>query len=87
MSNNVILFLTSPTSWDRSEMCLSNFKQLEKLGYDIITLTTSDGLPKYIYEKSRLVIHDYAEHKCEKKHYYKHFKNAGVWLFFLAIIV
>lgn len=82
MSNNVILFLTSPTSWARGEMCLSNFKQLEKLGYDIITLTTSDFLPKYIYEKSKLVIHDYAEHKCEKKHYYKYFKNTGFGYFF-----
>lgn len=75
MNNTVVLFLTSPSSWNRSQMCLSNFKQLEKLGFDIITLTTSDGLPKYIYEKSKMVIHDYNEHKCQKKHYYNYYKN------------
>lgn len=82
MKNNVVLFLTSPLTWDRCQMSLTNFKQLEKLGYDIITLTTSDALPDYFYKKSKLVIHDYAEHKCEKKHYYKHFKKTGFGYFF-----
>ena len=71
MTKNVILFLTSPDSLDRIEMVLNNFKQLEKLGYDIITLTTSDLLPKYIYEKSITVIHDYNIHRCTKKDYYE----------------
>ena len=48
MSKNVILFLTSPNSVNRSKMCLKNFKQLENLGYDIITLSTTDLLPSYM---------------------------------------
>lgn len=82
MENAVILFLTSPSNWDRCLMSLTNFKQLEKLGYDIITLTTSDALPDYFYKKSKLVIHDYIDHKCEKKHYYDYFKKTGMGYFF-----
>lgn len=63
-------------------MCLENFKQLEKLGCDIITLTTSDALPEYIYEKSKMVIHDYSEHVCHKKYYYDYYKQTGFGYFF-----
>lgn len=77
MKSNVILFLTSPTSWNRSQMCLTNFKQLEKLGYDIITLTTSDSLPEYIYDHSKMVIHDYGDHKCRKKYYQQYAEKTG----------
>lgn len=82
MNNTVILFLTSASTWDRTQMCVSNFKQLEKLGYDIITLTTSDSLPDYIYKKSKMVVHDYEDQKCDKKNYYQHFKKTGSGYFF-----
>ncbi len=82
MNKNVILFLTSPNNASRIQMCLDNFKQLEKTGYDIITLTTTDLLPQYIYDKSKMVIHDYNEHKCEKKTYRDFFKNTGFGYFF-----
>lgn len=77
MNKNVVLFLTTPNSTSRIKMCLENFKQLEKLGYDIITLTTTELLPEYIYEKSKYVIHDYTEHKIYKKDYYEYFKESG----------
>ena len=77
MSKNVILFLTSPNSVNRSKMCLKNFKQLENLGYDIITLSTTDLLPSYIVEKSKHLIYDYTSHKCDKKFYYDYYKASG----------
>jgi hypothetical protein len=84
MHKHVILFLTSPNSWDRNQMCLTNFKQLEKLGFDIITLTTSDTLPDYIYNHSKLVIHDYGEHKCRKKYYREYKEKTGGGYFFYS---
>lgn len=81
MNKNVILFLTTPDRPERIKIALANFRQLEKLGYDIITLTTTDLLPKYIYEKSKLVIHDYNEHKCSKKEYYNFYKETGLGYF------
>ena len=77
MSKNVILFLTSPNSVNRSKMCLKNFKQLLNLGYDIITLSTTDFLPSYIVEKSKHLIYDYTSHKCDKKFYYNYYKASG----------
>jgi len=77
MSKNVILFLTSPNSVNRSKMCLKNFKQLLNLGYDIITLSTTDLLPSYIVEKSKHLIYDYTSHKCDKKFYYDYYKASG----------
>jgi len=77
MNKRVILYLTSPNSWGRSKMSLENFKQLKKLGYDIITLTTNDCLPKYFYDHSTLVIHDYTDQSCDRKHYYKYFKKTN----------
>lgn len=77
MNKNVVLFLTSPNNVSRIKMCLENFKQLEKLGFDIITLTTTDLLPNYIYEKSKFVIHDYTSHICDKKTYYNYYKKSG----------
>ncbi len=74
MSKNVILFLTSPNSVNRSKMCLKNFKQLLNLGYDIITLSTTDLLPEYVIEKSKLIIYDYTTHKCDKKFYFDYYK-------------
>ena len=44
----VVLYLTSPSSISRSNLSLKNFKQLQKLGYDIITLSTTDFLPDFI---------------------------------------
>lgn len=83
MEKKVVLFLTSPNSFSRTKMCLDNFKQLEKLGCDIITLTTTDCLPEYIYEKSKLVIHDYNENRCSKKEYATYYKNTnGLGYFF-----
>lgn len=75
MSKNVVLFLTSPNSPIRTKIILENFKQLEKLGYDIITLTTTDLLPDYVLEKSKHVIYDYNDHKCYKKDYYEFYKK------------
>lgn len=77
MSKNVILFLTSPNSVNRSKMCLKNFKQLLNLGYDIITLSTTDLLPSYIVEKSKHLIYDYTSHKCDKKFYFDYYKLSG----------
>jgi len=83
MKKNVVLFLTTPNSPSRAKLCLENFKQLEKLGCDIITLTTTDFLPEYIYENSKFVIHDYNEHKCTKKYYYNYYKKtSGLGYFF-----
>lgn len=82
MEKNVVLFLTTPNSHNRIKMCLENFKQLEKLGYDIITLTTTDCLPDYIYERSKLVIHDYNELVCSKKDYYKYFVESNGYGYF-----
>jgi hypothetical protein len=80
----VVLFLTSPNSWRRSEMSLNNFKQIEKLGYDIITLSTNDCLPDYFYKNSKIVIHDYNEHICEAKHYFEYKKRTGYgyWIWY-----
>jgi hypothetical protein len=58
-------------------MCLKNFKQLENLGYDIITLSTTDLLPSYIIEKSKHLIYDYTSHKCNTKFYYDYYKASG----------
>lgn len=77
MNKNVVLFLTSPNNSNRIQMSLENFKQLENLGYDIITLTTHDLLPNYIYENSKFVMHDYTSHKCDKKFYYDYYKSSG----------
>lgn len=77
MNKNVVLFLTTPSSTNRIEMCLKNFKQLEKLGFDIITLTTTDLLPKYIYEKSKYLISDYTSHTCDKKFYYDFYNKTN----------
>jgi len=77
MSKNVILFLTSPSSINRSKMCFDNFKQLLNLGYDIITLSTTDLLPSYIVEKSTQLIYDYTSHKCDKKFYFDCHKASG----------
>lgn len=75
MSKNVILFLTNPDSVCRSKMCLKNFKQLLKLGYDIISLSVTDFLPQYIVDNSKYLIYDYTSHKCDKKFYYECYKN------------
>ena len=77
MSKNVILFLANPDSITRSKMGLKNFKQLLKIGYDIVTLSVTDLLPKYIVENSESVIYDYTTHKCDKKFYYDYYKNSG----------
>ncbi len=77
MSKNVILFLTSPSTVSRSKMCLKNFKQLVNLGYDIITLSTTELLPTYIVEKSKHLIYDYTSHKCDKKFYFDFYKTSG----------
>lgn len=77
MSKNVILFLTSPSTVNRSKMCLKNFKQLVNLGYDIITLSTTELLPSYIVEKSKHLIYDYTSHKCDKKFYFDFYKTSG----------
>lgn len=73
----VVLYLTSPNSWKRTEMSLNNFKQIQKLGYDIITLSTVDYLPDYFYENSKTVICDYNQHTCDAKHYYEYKKRTG----------
>lgn len=73
---NVILFLTTPNSINRSKMCLINFKQLLNLGYDIITLSTTDLLPSYIIKNSKHVVYDYTSHKCDKKFYYDYYKRS-----------
>lgn len=83
MKKNVVLFLTSPSSLKRIELSLNNFKQLEKLGYDIITLSTCDFLPDYICDKSKFIIYDYTTHVCENKEYYNYFKKTGFGYFFL----
>lgn len=85
MSKSVIFFLTSASTLSRCQMSLSNFKQLDKFGYDIITLTTSDSLPAHFYERSKLVIHDYEDQKCEKKNYYDYFKKTGGGYFFWSV--
>lgn len=77
MSKNVILFLTNPDSVYRSKMCLKNFKQLLKLGYDIISLSVTDFLPRYIVDNSKYLIYDYTSHKCDKKFYYECYKNSN----------
>ena len=77
MTKNVILFLTSPNSINRSKMCLKNFKQLMNLGCDIITLSTTDLLPDYVVEKSKHLIYDYTTHKCDKKFYFDYYKMSG----------
>jgi hypothetical protein len=77
MSKNVILFLANPDSITRSKMDLKNFKQLLKLGYDIITLSVTDLLPKYIVDNSTYVIYDYTNHKGDKKFYYDYYKSSG----------
>ena len=80
----VVLFLTSPNSWKRTEMSLNNFKQIQKLGHDIITLSTNDCLPEYFYENSKVVIHDYNKHICDAKHYYEYKKRTGqgYWIWY-----
>jgi hypothetical protein len=77
MSKNVILFLANPDSITRSKMVLKNFKQLLKIGYDIVTLSVTDLLPQYIIENSKSIIYDYTSHKCDKKFYYDYYKNSG----------
>lgn len=77
MNKKVVLFLTSPSSIKRSEMSLKNFKQLKKLGYDIITLSTNDFLPDYICENSKMIIYDYNKSICDKKQYQKYYKSTG----------
>jgi len=77
MSKNVILFLANPDSITRSKMGLKNFKQLLKLGFDIVTLSVTDLLPKYIIEHSKSVIYDYTHHKGDKKFYYDYYKASG----------
>lgn len=82
MNKKVVLYLTSPSTWARRDMSLNNFKQLQKLGYDIITLTTNDFLSPYIYEHSKVVIHDYTEQVCESKDYYNYFKRTDLYGYF-----
>ena len=77
MSKNVILFLTNPDSITRSNMCLKNFKQLLKIGCDIITLSVTDLLPVYIIKNSKHIIYDYTNHKCDKKFYYDYYKSSN----------
>ena len=77
MSKNVILFLANPDSITRSKMGLKNFKQLLKLGFDIVTLSVTDLLPEYIIEHSKSVIYDYTHHKGDKKFYYDYYKASG----------
>ncbi len=77
MSKNVILFLANPDSITRSKMGLKNFKQLLKLGFDIVTLSVTDLLTEYIIKHSKSVIYDYTHHKGDKKFYYDYYKASG----------
>lgn len=77
MSKNVVLFLTSPNNLTRKKMCLKNFKQLLNLGFDIITLSTTDLLPDEVIKNSKYVIYDYTTHKCDKKFYFDYYKVSG----------
>jgi hypothetical protein len=71
----VVLYLTSPSSISRSNLSLKNFKQLQKLGYDIITLSTTDFLPDFIVENSKVVLYRYKNEQCNKKYYYNYYKD------------
>lgn len=55
---SVILFLTSAISLDRTELSLSNLKQLSKLNKDIIILTTNSHIDKRFYSYAKCVIID-----------------------------
>jgi len=69
--NDVILFLTSPSTPERETMSLTNLKQLKKLGNDIIVLSTIPNINPEYYDLSSLVVFDFFKGKIFKQLYKK----------------
>lgn len=69
--NDVILFLTSPSTPERQEMSLNNLKQLKKLNKDIIVLSTSPNINSEYYDIASLVVFDFFKGKIDKFLYKK----------------
>lgn len=69
--NDVILFLTSPSTPERELMSLTNLKQLKKLGNDIIVLSTIPNINPEYYDLATLVVFDFFKGKIFKELYKK----------------
>lgn len=69
--NDVILYLTSPSTQERENMSLTNLRQLKKLGKDIIVLSTSKNISLEYYELANMVIIDSYNGTIYKDYYKK----------------
>ncbi len=68
---SVILFLTSASNLERTELALKNLSQLSKLNKDIIILSTTSKLDKRFYTFAKNVIIDENRNTFSKKLYQK----------------
>lgn len=69
--NSVILFLTSASNLERTELALKNLSQLSKLNKDIIILSTTSKLDKRFYTFAKSIIIDENRNVFSKKLYNK----------------
>lgn len=69
--NDVILFLTSPSTPKREELSLNNLKRLKLLGKDIIVLSTIPNISQEFNDLATLVVYDFYNGKIDKNLYKK----------------